>query len=341
MLSGHVTDTTNTPIPLVNVFLTKGEGTSITNYTYTDAAGYYRLEVTHAGEYVFNVNGLSYSNYSSRIKIDSLVANSTFTKEIILIEKPQHLDEVVVNANLPILVKKDTVVIRVASYINGSEDVAEDILKKLPGIEVASDGTVKVQGRNVEKVMIEGDDLFEKGYKLLTKNLNAGVIDKVEILQHFSDNPLLKNIEDSEDIALNIVLKEEVKGTLFGNIDLGYGFKNVYENKLNIISIKKKTKYYVFGNMNTIGNDATGDIFQLLYPDYLTGNTYIGDGISAPKIMSMSINQPNIESSRFNFNEAELACINGIFNPSEKLRDCFSLLPMKTIISEIKLCILE
>ncbi|MCJ7468118.1 MAG: carboxypeptidase-like regulatory domain-containing protein, partial [Maribacter sp.] len=67
ILSGHVTDTTNTPIPLVNVFLTKGEDTSITNYTYTDDTGYYRLEVTHAGEYIFNVNGLSYSNYSSRI----------------------------------------------------------------------------------------------------------------------------------------------------------------------------------------------------------------------------------------------------------------------------------
>jgi hypothetical protein len=319
-LSGHVTDTTNTPIALVNVFLTKGEGTSIIKYTYTDDAGYYRLEFDHGGEYILNVNGLSYRKYSTRIKIDSLATTATISKEITLTQDSQHLDEVVVNANLPILVKKDTVVIRVASFINGSEDVAEDILKKLPGIEVASDGTVKVQGRNVEKVMIEGDDLFEKGYKLLTKNLNAGVIDKVEILQHFSDNPLLKNIEDSEDVALNIILKEEVKSTFFGTIELGYGIKNTYENKLNIISIKKKSKYYVFGNMNTVGNDATGDIFQLVYPDYLTGNAYIGDGISASKIMGMTINQPSIESSRFNFNEAELASINGVFNPSEKLK---------------------
>lgn len=320
ILSGHVTDTTNTPIPSVNVFLSTGEGNSIINYTYTDDTGYYQLEVKKVGDYVLNAYSLAYSKFSARINIDSTNLHSTATKDIVLIETSQQLDEVVVNAHLPIVVKKDTVIIRVESFINGSEEVAEDILKKLPGIEVTADGTVKIEGRNIEKVMIEGDDLFEKGYKLLTKNLNAGVIDKVEILQHFSDNPLLKNIEDSEDIALNIVLKEEVKSTLFGNIELGYGLKNVYENKLNGIAIKKKTKYYVFGNMNTIGNDATGDIFQLLYPEYLTGNSYIGDGTGAPKIMSMTINPPSMESSRFNFNGAELASINGIFNPIEKLK---------------------
>ncbi|TFG76214.1 MAG: hypothetical protein E4H26_04870 [Flavobacteriales bacterium] len=86
------------------------------------------------------------------------------------------MSEVVINADMPILVRKDTITLNIASFTNGNEEDVEDVLKKLPGIEVASVGTIQFQGKNVEKIMVEGDDLFEKGYKLLTKNLNAGVM---------------------------------------------------------------------------------------------------------------------------------------------------------------------
>ncbi len=109
------------------------------------------------------------------------------------------------------------------SFKQGNEQVIEDLLRKIPGLNIDSDGTIKVGNQEIEKVMIDGDDMFEKGYKILTKNMPVNPVDKIELLQNYSNNKHLKGIENSEKVALNLTLKDDYKRTWFGNTNLGYG----------------------------------------------------------------------------------------------------------------------
>ena len=250
-LKGFVKDSSGISVPYVNVVLKKDS--TIISYTTTSETGGFKLTFDFIDEFEIVISGLGFNKFSKNILIDNSKLDSIDIGVVVLTQSYISLEEVELSANKPILAKNDTISIQVDSYLDGSEEVVEDILEKLPGVEVGKDGTIMVQGKSVEKVMVEGDDLFEKGYKLLTRNLNADVIDKVEILENYSENILLKNIENSDKVALNITLKEDRKTTLFGNLSLSYGTDNFYEEKANIISFNKKTKYYFFGNIIILG----------------------------------------------------------------------------------------
>ena len=146
----------------------------------------------------------------------------------------------------PITIKKDTIVFDAKSFLQGNELVVEDLLKKIPGLNVLTDGTIKIGNQEVEKVMIDGDDFFEKGYKIVTKNMPVNPIDKVEVYQNYSNNKHLKGIENSEKVALNLTLKEDAKRIWFGNIFGGYGLvsENRYEFRANLMNFGKKSKHY-------------------------------------------------------------------------------------------------
>ena len=318
-LNGTILDSESNPTPGIAVVLKSADKNNVIAYTYSDDNGFYELSIKLIGEYSLSVQGMGYASRDIPIAITT-PGEAAIQKNITLIAKAFELKEVEINAETPILIKEDTISINTKVFIDGTEEVAEDILKKLPGIEVANDGSISVQGKQVEKVLVEGDDLFEQGYKLLTKNLNAGVIDKVQILEHFSDNPLLNNIQDSDKVALNLTLKVDQKSTLFGNASLGLGSENFYEGKMNLISFQEKSKYYLFANANNRGVDATGDIFQLVYPDLFTAPPYIGDGESADRYLGITLPTPNLKQSRFKFNNAELASINAIYNPTDKIK---------------------
>lgn len=317
-VQGIVIDTIGTSVPYVNVILKKG--TKIISYTTTSDSGYFKIEFDDLENLDLAISGLGYTTFLTSIGIEAVTSKNIDLGIITLSSSVISLSEVQLSANKPIIVKSDTISIKVDSFLDGSEEVVEDILKKLPGIEVSKDGTVTVQGKSVEKVMVEGDDLFEKGYKLLTKNLNAGLIDKVEILEHYSENARLKNIENSDKIALNLTLKDDRKTTLFGNITGSYGTDNFYEEKTNIISFNKKTKYYFFGNLNNVGSDAIGDIYQIIYPDIVTSTTHVGDGTTGINLLNLYTNPPNLDESKYNINNAELASINGIYNPNKNTK---------------------
>lgn len=319
-LKGVVEDSLGNKLSFINILVKPRNSEAISSFTYTDADGKYSITLNRFGALVISYKGMSFQEKQLILEIDSIEPPPEIIENIVLREEVFQMEEVVVNADIPIVVKEDTIVLNTASFVNGTEDVVEDVLRKLPGISVSSDGIVKVNGQLIDRILVEGDDLFEKGYQILTKNLNADMVNKVEILQNYSDNILLKNIEDSDRTALNITLKEDRKSTLFGNAQAGYGTEEFYSSKLNLISFNEKTKIYFFGNMNNTGSDATGDIFQIIYPEVINSETYIGDGESAPTLVSMGAFTPGLKGARSNFNDAELASINAIYSPVENLK---------------------
>jgi CarboxypepD_reg-like domain len=318
-ITGMVLDKVARPVAFANVILKLQNNPSITGYTHTDKDGNYILRTTRTGNFEISFSAMSYKTTVFPLIID---ANKNYTQDCKLQEEFMVLNEVFVTSTLPIVIKKDTIIIDAKVFAKGNETLVEDLLRKIPGLNISEDGTVKVGNQEVEKIMVEGDDFFEHGYKILTKNLNAGVVDKVEIYKKYSSNRLLKEIENSDKVALNLTLKKNLKTQWFGNISLGYGVvsENRYETRTNLMSFRKKAKYYAIGNLNNTGKDAIGEVNQLIrpYQEGQVGN--LGDDQSATSLLELQSDKPNLKSERINFNNAELVAINAIFKVSPKVK---------------------
>jgi len=230
------------------------------------------------------------------------------------------LDEVIIKADLPMTIKEDTISFKIKFYKRGNEQTVEDLLKTIPGININADGTIKIGNQEIEKLMVDGDDLFERGYKILSKNMPAYPIEEVELLKNYSNNRLLKGVEESDKVALNLKLDEKSKRIWFGNMETSIGNDSFYELKGNLMNFGKKNKYYFLTNLNSIGYDATGDIENLIRPFRMNEPASIGDNQSVKSLLNLSLNNLNFKQSRTNFNNAELVSLNAILNPTEKLK---------------------
>lgn len=319
-IQGTVSDSLNQPIPFATVILKKSQDSSIVAYKQTAKDGFYSLLARETGAHFLTFNTLSHAKKVLDINVVNL--NEIITINAQLRDQQLELDEIIINADLPIRIKKDTIVIDAKAFMQGNEEVVEDLLKKIPGLTVESDGTIKINNQEVEKVMVEGDDFFEKGYKILTKNMPAKPLNKIEILQHYSNNKLLKGVEESDKVALNLTLDDDVKQQWFGNVELGHDLEldSFYTARFNLMSFGKKNKYYFLGGANSTGYDATGDISSLISPYRYGEPGRVGDGVSLNRLQSLDGGVGNFEARRSNFNNAELLSLNAIFNPTKKLK---------------------
>lgn len=289
-------------------------------YTFTESNNTFILETNKIGTFKLCFSAM---NFETKLIVVEVSANSKLIeKNIFLNYKPVILEEVIIESDKQIKIKNDTIIFNAKSFLEGNEQVVEDLLKKIPGITVSTDGTVKVGNQEVEKIMIEGDDMFEKGYKILTKNMPVNPIDKVELYQNYSNNKHLKGIENSDKVALNLTLKEGYKRQWFGNAILGYGAisENRYDLRTNFMNFGKKSKYYFIANLNNLGDDVVGDINHLIRPYRIDEPASIGDNQSAKTLLSLTSNLPNLKQKRINFNNAELLTLNSIFSLTKKVK---------------------
>jgi hypothetical protein len=316
-ISGTVRDKTK-QLSSISVVLKDSLSGLTIDYSFTDNKGYFLLKTNNFGKYKLIFSAINYQE--KKITLDINKKQKDIEIDVILEEKILDLDEVIINANQPMVIKEDTISFKTIYYSRGNEQNVEDLLKTIPGININSDGTIKIGNQEIEKLMIDGDDLFEKGYKILSKNMPAYPIDEVEILKNYSINRLLKGIEESNKVALNLKLDEKSKRIWFGNIESSIGYDSFYQLKGNLMNFGKKNKYYFLTNLNSIGYDAIGDIENLIRPFRLNEPASIGDNQSVNSLLSLSPESLNFKQIRTNFNNAELVSLNAIFNPTDKLK---------------------
>lgn len=316
-VTGVILSDNNEKIPFAVIEIVMKTANPI--YLFSNEDGYFKIQTSFSDISSLNVTALGFHKKVVPFPIqDSLAQNKL---EIVLKEKIQQLDEVVIRTKKPIIQKRDTIVFRVKYFTDGTEQNLEDLLGKIPGLDIDSEGTIKVGNQEIERLMVDGDDLFEKGYKILSKNMPAYPIEEVEILKNYSNKRLLKNIEESDKIALNLKLNEKSKRIWFGNVETSLGNGVFFQLKGNLMNFGKKNKYYFLTNLNNIGYDATGDIENLIRPFRSRDEpASIGDNQKANSFLNLLPNQLNLKQSRTNFNNAKLVSLNAIFNPTEKLK---------------------
>lgn len=311
-VQGTVRDTNRKPVPYCNVYAQR-DGVP-TRLTTTDETGAYVLDNLGADSCELVVTSLGYKKF----QVGILPGPLSLRIDVILQPDTVALDQVIVHAPSPIQNRGDTVVYDAAYFSTGNEVALGDLLKKLPGLSVDDKGKVKFQGKEIKKIKVEDDDLFESNYQLLTKNLSADLVEEVQVLQNYSDNPLLKGIEDSDDVALNLTLRKDRRKVLFGDVRAGSNFNDRHEAKANLVSFLEKAKFYGLGNLNNLGTDPTGDVEELQRGS--EESHVVGDRVFSEYLVPVT--KPYISqfrSDRYTFNQASFGSLNAILKPVKKV----------------------
>lgn len=241
-ITGTILDHKGEGLAYATITAAKDSLSTISAYTTADRDGNFKLVIKENGTYTFTFSSLGFTPV---IQKHEITEKPLLPLTIKMQEEPLQLNEVILTAELPIQQKKDTITFNAAYFLTGTEQVVEDLLSKIPGVTVSDEGVIKVQGKEIEKLMVDGDDLFESGYQILSRSMPVQPIDKVEILERYSNNKHLKDIEFSDRVAINLKLKDEFKRVWFGGIELGYSPENdYYQTKFNLANFGKKNKYY-------------------------------------------------------------------------------------------------
>ncbi len=310
-ISGTVSNREGERLLNAGIILTGITDRTWVKYGYSGPGGQFRFDALSPAVYTLEVSCMGYEK-------QSLTVDFKGNEEIHLVleRKTVALNEVIVLPDKPVKVGKDTITILTDFFTNGTEQNIEELLRKIPGVRVEEDGTIKVGNQEVEKVMVEGDDFFEKGYKLLTQNMAAYPVNKVEIYQNYSRNKHLKGIENSTKVALNLSLREEVKRMWFGNGQLGYGEER-YQVKGNVMNFGKKSKYYFLTHLNNLGENVTGETGAMDGEDDFFVN---GSNLPVRIAGSLAVAPPGLKKQRITFNHGGLLSLNGIFALSDKVK---------------------
>jgi hypothetical protein len=258
--SGKITGPGGQAIAYANVTLRSDSADKILAYCFSDSSGVFFLKIPVEKNSIIYFGAMGYQSRKIPLAAGDHVAVRQFHL-VVLDPEVRVLNEVVVNATQAIRINQDTIVADAGAFAKGNERVLEDLLKKIPGIQVLEDGTVKVGNREIEKIMIEGDDFFERSYRQLTRNMPPSPVSKIEILQHYSDNRLLKGIVNSNKVALNLKLKQGIAHQWFGNIDAGLDciLGKQYDARMNLIKLGKRFRHYWLGSMNNTGTPQSSE----------------------------------------------------------------------------------
>lgn len=252
-IKGTVTDSVG-PVPFANILIKNKN--SIKQFTKTNEKGFYSIQLKENIDSLYvEVTSFPHLSEAKLIKKTNFV-NNELELNFKLNKKINTIEEVLIVKKMPITVKNDTTTYDPESFKDGTEKVIEDLLKKLPGVTVENNGEIKFKGKTIKKMLLDGDDLFDANYAIGSRNINVNMIEKVQGLENFDENSLLKGIRDSEDVALNIVLKKG-KTDLSANTTLGYGTNNRYYGNVSGVVVNKKMKGFGIASYNNIGQNTS------------------------------------------------------------------------------------
>lgn len=251
-VSGIVLDgKSRKPIPGVICKLYGSQETMI-GYFITDNKGEYHLK-SYKEAVDVSFSHLGYKKV--KISVEKLLNNDP----ILLWCSSQKIKEVTVHVP-PLKWTKDTLRYNVGSFVEKKDRAIGDVLKKLPGIEVDKNGTIKYQGESISRFYIEGKDLLGGAYNQATNSLPVDAVAQIQVLEHHQHVKALKNSTPPSEAAINLTIKKGYKVRMFGEVETGVGCSPLLlDNKLFLVKIKGKDQTLITARMNNVGKDLSND----------------------------------------------------------------------------------
>ena len=255
-LTGNITDVNNRPIPSASITLSDSLNGNILAYAISNAKGEYKIEITSSlKEFVLQVRAFNYATETGTIPNQSATYNFTLTP------KPTELPNVLVKPP-PIQKRGDTINYVVSAFADQKDRSIADVLSKIPGIEVQSDGRVLYQGKPIQKYYIEGMDLLEGKYNLANQNLPHQSVSSVQVLENHQPIRILDSLVATDRASLNIKLKNNI--TLTGSGRAGVGAAPLlWDAGITPMLFTKKTQMIASYQAKNTGNDVSRQLKTL------------------------------------------------------------------------------
>ena len=316
--SGKVLDSlAQTPTADVSIQVLSLPDSLVVAYSLTNPSGEFSLSVDRADLPALAVaRFLGYSSTGYGIPAS---APPSITHTFLLRETPLQLSEVAVKTVLPVNARGDTVSFNPAAFRDGSERNVEDLLKKMPGFRVSESGKISFNGKPVERVFLEGKDLFSKKYEFVTRSLSAGVLTKIEAIDNHAENPLLADIEKSGELVVNLSLDSTRRGRTFGQLEAGGGTPSRYEAGGSLFRLHGKYNAGIVAKANNLGMGIVDNILYELESDGRK-TASVGDPTLVSSLQTLPIPYlDGVETRQYVFNNARLLALQQNYQASAKL----------------------
>ena len=266
VVKGTVIDgTTEETLPDASIRILNAKDSTFVKGGLANVNGEFSLSGINSGKYILEA---SYIGYKKTFK-DITVGKSTLNVgNVVVSESSILLKEAVVTAvKTPIKVMEDTVEFNADSYKTQPNAVVEDLLKRLPGVEVDSDGKITANGKEVTKILVDGKEFFSDDPKVASKNLPINMVDKLQVVDRKSDLARLTGVDDGEEeTVINLTVKKGMKNGWFGTVEAGYGTDKRYQEAMNINRFWNDNQLTFIGNANNTNDlgftDGNGNRFR-------------------------------------------------------------------------------
>ncbi|WP_407526216.1 TonB-dependent receptor [Lacibacter sp. MH-610] len=321
-IHGVVLDSTGAPVKFATVKISEKPDGIIKAFAIADSAGVFTIEFEpFSSQFFITVSAVGFRNKVFSLSIER-IKNFAPNNRIFLESSGKALQEIIIKADPKIKQNGDTISFKTEAFKQGNESNLKDLFEKLPGFKVSDNGQLSFNGKPISKILIEGDDLFGSGYNSLMENLSVGGIEKVDVINNFTDQTdIVNKITGGKEQVVNLKFKRakyfKSYGTLSGAGGIPY---DRYELKFDMVALVPKSKWVLLGNSNSIGRISS----ELLQKDRIlqiqTQDKF--QGFKPPAIQYISqINEiisGSIPSRRTNFNNTHFASINWQARPSNK-----------------------
>ncbi len=293
-VKGLARDSDGESLPGVAAQLIALRDSTRAGYVLTETDGSFKFESLAPGDYSLT---LSMTGMDPVTKLVSL-ADSAETRDLgalTLGENAVMLDEAVVTAvRAAVVAKEDTLEFNAGSFHTNPNASVEDLLKKLPGVEVGSDGSITSGGKTVSKILVDGKEFFADDPKMATKNLPSDMVDKVQVVERKSETARLTGVDDGEDeTVINLTVKKNMNNGWFGTLSGGYGTDDRYQASANINWFRNGNQVSIVAGGNNINEMGFTDMGRGRFRDFGGNN-----GINSTQQFGINFNVGNEEKLR-------------------------------------------
>ncbi|WP_300965759.1 TonB-dependent receptor, partial [uncultured Muribaculum sp.] len=265
-LSGSLIDSEGEPLIEATVKLLSARDSQFVKGTTTNFDGVFKMAQIKPGRYILTVSYIGYEPLDTTLRLGR-TANVKLNPILMRSSSIMLKEAVVHGVKTPIKVMEDTVEYNADSYHTQPNAVVEDLLKRLPGVEVGTDGAITANGKTVSKILIDGKEFFSDDPQVASKNLPANMIEKLQVVDRKSDMARLTGVDDGEDeTVINLTFKRGMNQGWFGTAETGYGTDDRYMASFNVNRFWNGNQVTLLGNFNNTNQlgftDSNGNRFR-------------------------------------------------------------------------------
>ena len=306
-INGSLRTADGQPVPHASVTLTNAQG-RIAAFKTSDAGGLFVLDLPDTAAltaFRIEVKHLGYKPVALPL------AEGRTQYPITMEEQAIDLSEVIVKNRPRIASRGDTLAYDMGSFAKAEDRSVGDVIRRMPGIEVNDDGRIKYNGQDISNFYIDGDDLLADKYAIGTNTIPHGMVQSLEVMQNHQPLKVLQDKSLSNQVALNLVIKDEAKLSMTGQAKIGAGLPGQYDGELNALLFNKKYKMFNVLKGNNVGTDLASDFTSFNLESTLSG---LGNSRPAALLSGGTAGDPALPKRRYYFNNSGSLNANNLVN---------------------------